>query len=130
MQGRVEWVGGTKMVGTNSNGQSIEMDWDDGPGPMQLALQMIGACSLVDVVIGLKDRNFSAVWVEIDSTRREESPRSFTSIDMQYHIKGEVPKLLAERIVQKSHEKYCSVSNSINPSIKINCTVIIYDIPQ
>jgi putative redox protein len=125
MQGRVEWAGGSKMVGTNSNGQSIEMDWDDGPSPMQLTLQMIGACSLVDVVIGLKDRNFSAVWVEINSTRREESPRSFTSIEMEYHITGEVPKLLAERIIHKSHEKYCSVSNSLNPSIKINCTVII-----
>ena len=126
MQGRVEWAGGTKMVGTNSNGQSIEMDWDDGPGPMQLALQMVGACSLVDVIIGLKDRNFTEVWVEINSTRREESPRSFTSIEMQYHIRGEVPKRLAERIVHKSHEKYCSVSNSLDPAIKVHSTVTIY----
>jgi putative redox protein len=94
---------------------------------MQLALQMVGACSLVDVVIGLKDRNFSEVWVEINSTRREESPRSFTSIEMQYHIKGEVPKRLVERIVHKSHEKYCSVSNSLDPAIKVHSTVIIYE---
>ena len=59
MQGKVEWVGGKNLVGTNSNGQSIEMDWDDGPSPMQITLQMVGACSLVDVVIGLKERVFS-----------------------------------------------------------------------
>ena len=70
MQGRVEWTGGKNMVGINSNGQSIEMNWDDGPSPMQLTLQMVGACSIVDVVIGLKERDFSKVWVEMDSTCR------------------------------------------------------------
>ncbi|MCH1528092.1 MAG: hypothetical protein L7S49_07740, partial [Candidatus Poseidoniaceae archaeon] len=72
MQGRVEWTGGKNMVGINSNGQSIEMNWDDGPSPMQLTLQMVGACSIVDVVIGLKERDFSKVWVEMDSTRNDE----------------------------------------------------------
>ena len=27
------------------------MDWETGPSPMQLTLQMVGACSLVDVVM-------------------------------------------------------------------------------
>ena len=68
MQGTVEWTGGKNMVGINSNGQRIEMNWEEGPSPMQLALQMIGACSIVDVVIGLKERDFSRVWVDMDST--------------------------------------------------------------
>ena len=86
MQGKVEWTGGKNMVGTNANGQSIEMNWDDGPSPKQLALQMVGACSLVDVVIGLKERDFSKVWVDMESTRAEESPRYFTSMHMVYHL--------------------------------------------
>ena len=74
MQGTVEWTGGKNMVGINSKGQRIEMNWEDGPSPMQLALQMIGACSIVDVVIGLKERDFSRVWVDMDSTRTTNLP--------------------------------------------------------
>ena len=114
------------MVGINSNGQRIEMNWDEGPSPMQLSLQMVGACSIVDVVIGLKERNFSKVWVDMESTRNDESPRYFTSIHMVYHVEGDVPQKLVERVVQKSHEKYCSVSNSLRDDCKITSEVIIH----
>ena len=126
MQGTVEWTGGKNMVGINSNGQRIEMNWEEGPSPMQLALQMVGACSIVDVVIGLKEREFSKVWVDMDSTRNDESPRYFTSIHMVYHVVGDVPQKLVERVVHKSHEKYCSVSNSLRDDCKITSEVIIH----
>ena len=103
------------------------MDWEEGPGPMQLALQSIGACSIVDVVIGLKEREFSKVWVEMESTRNDESPRYFTSIHMVYHVVGNVPVKLVERVVAKSHEKYCSVSNSIRKDCKITHETIVHE---
>ncbi len=102
MQGRVEWTGGTRLNGINAAGQSISMDWESGPSPMQLTLQMVGACSLVDVVIGLKERAFSDAWVDLDSTRAETTPRRFTSITMVYHVVGDVPQKLVERVVAKS----------------------------
>ena len=126
MQGTVEWTGGKNMVGINSNGQRMEMNWEEGPSPMQLALQMVGACSIVDVVIGLKEREFSKVWVDMDSTRNDESPRYFTSMHMVYHVVGDVPQRLVERVVHKSHEKYCSVSNSLRDDCKITSEVIIH----
>ena len=125
MQGIVEWTGGQNMVGINSKGQRIEMNWEEGPSPMQLALQMVGACSIVDVIVGLKERDFSKVWVEMDSTRNDESPRYFTSMHLVYHVEGDIPKKLVERIVHKSHEKYCSVSNSLRDDCKITSEVII-----
>ena len=126
MQGIVEWTGGQNMVGINSKGQRIEMNWEEGPSPMQLALQMVGACSIVDVIVGLKERDFSKVWVEMDSTRNYESPRYFTSMHLVYHVEGDIPKKLVERIVHKSHEKYCSVSNSLRDDCKITSEVIIH----
>ena len=111
------------MVGINAAGQRIEMDWEAGPSPMQLTLQMVGACSLVDVVIGLKDRTFTKAWVELDSTRAEDSPRRFLTMTMVYHVVGDVPQKLVERIVEKSHEKYCSVSNSLDPTITVDWRV-------
>ena len=126
MQGRVEWTGGTSLNGINAAGQSISMDWETGPSPMQLTLQMVGACSLVDVVVGLKERPFSDAWVELDSTRAETTPRRFTSIAMVYHVVGDVPQKLVERVVAKSHEKYCSVSASLDPEMVIDWRVEIH----
>ena len=125
MQGRVEWTGGDGLLCTNSNGQSLELDWENGPSPMQVTLQMIGACSLVDVVIGLKERPFSKVWVELDSTRAETSPRVFKTVEMIYHVAGDVPEKLVERIVEKSHEKLCSVSNMFT-EVEISSKVVVH----
>ena len=105
------------MTCTNAAGQSIDINFVDGPSPMQLALQMVGACSLADVVVGLKDRSFTKAWVELDSTRATTAPRVFKTITMVYHVVGDVPLKLLERIVSKSHEKYCSVSHSMDSSI-------------
>ncbi|MEC7988804.1 MAG: OsmC family protein [Candidatus Thermoplasmatota archaeon] len=126
MQGRVEWTGGTTLDGINAAGQRISMDWESGPSPMQLTLQMVGACSLVDVVIGLKERAFTNAWVDLDSIRAETSPRRFTSVTMVYHVVGDVPQKLVERVVAKSHEKYCSVSASLDPNIKVDWRVEIH----
>ena len=125
MQGRVEWTGGNGLICTNSNQQSIELDWENGPSPMQVTLQMIGACSLVDVVIGLKDRQFTKVWVELDSTRAETTPRVFQTVEMTYHVEGDVPEKLLERIVAKSHEKYCSVSNMFT-DVALTSKVVVH----
>ena len=125
MQGRVEWTGGDGLLCTNSNGQSLELDWENGPSPMQVTLQMIGACSLVDVVIGLKERPFTKVWVELDSTRAETSPRVFKTVEMIYHVKGDVPEKLLERIVEKSHEKLCSVSNMF-VDVEVTSSVVVH----
>jgi len=122
----VEWTGETTMAGINAAGQRISMDWETGPSPMQLMLQMVGACSLVDVVVGLKDRVFTGAWVEMDSTRAEESPRVFRSMTMVYHVEGDVPRKLVERVVAKSHEKYCSVSNSLDAAIKVDWSVVLH----
>jgi len=127
MQGRVEWTGGHGLLCMNSKNQILELDWESGPSPMQVALQMVGACSLVDVVVGLKEREFQRVWVEMDSTRAEHSPRVFKTIEMTYHVEGNVPMKLLERIVEKSHEKYCSVSNMLT-EVEITSTVVVHEI--
>ena len=126
MKASVRWGGGTKITGVTSLGQELNLDWEDGPSPMQVTLQMIGACSLVDVVIGLKDRAFDDVWVECDAIRATDYPRIFTNIHMEYHVKGNVPLNLVQRIVEKSHEKYCSVSNMLSQSVSITFEVKVH----
>ena len=114
MFGRVEWKGESKVDCFNEAGDCIEIDWDNGPSPVQIVLQMIGACSLADVQIGLKDRKISRIWIELSGQRKTEAPKVFTAIEMNYFIEGDAPKRLAKRLVEKSHEKYCTVSNTVS----------------
>jgi len=127
MRAKVHWSGGTKLDCQNEGGQSIDVDWEEGPSPMQIFLQMIGACSIVDVVVGLKNRDFGDVWVDLDADRRAEYPRSFTKVRMVYHVEGDVPEKLIRRTIEKSHEKYCSVSNSLHPDVEISWDLVLHD---
>ena len=126
MRAKVTWTGGTQLDCENEQGQSIDVDWEDGPSPMQIFLQMIGACSIVAVVVGLKNREFGQVWVDLDADRREEYPRSFTKVNMTYHVEGDVPEKLVRRTIEKSHEKYCSVSNSLDRNIEIVWDLVLH----
>ena len=127
MRGSVHWSSGTKLDCKNERGQSIDVDWEEGPSPMQIFLQMIGACSIVDVVVGLKNRDFGKVWVDLDADRRDEYPRSFTNVKMIYHVEGDVPEKLVRRTIEKSHEKYCSVSNSLSKDVEITWDLTLHE---
>tara|TARA_B100001113_G_C20996868_1_gene573165 strand:- start:334 stop:723 length:390 start_codon:yes stop_codon:yes gene_type:complete len=120
MRGEVSWQGEKKLVGTTSSGHNISMDWNSGPTPMELTLQMAGACSMVDVVAGLKDRKIISARVELEAERAEESPRVFTHIKMKYIIEGEnLPEKLIRRIIDASQDRYCSVSIMLSSTAKI-----------
>lgn len=124
MYGRVDWTGGDTVACTNERGDRLDLNWEDGPTPMQVVMQMIGACSTADLVLGLKERPFSEVWVEMDGTRAETAPKVFTDIHMVYHVRGDVPLKLVERIVAKSHEKHCTVSQMfVNVNMTHSCQV-------
>ena len=121
MQAEVVWDGSSKMTGINQSGQEIKMDWEDGPSPMQILLQMVGACSLVDVVHSLENRrSLKSASISMEAERAEEPPRKFISIHMIYHVHGEeIPEKMVNRIIEASLEKYCSVSNTLSDDIKI-----------
>ena len=86
---------------------------------------MIGACSLADIQIGLKDRPIERIWIELDADRKNTSPKVFTKIRMTYHVDGEAPVKLVKRLVEKSHETYCTVSNMFKPTVEITSSVVI-----
>lgn len=120
MRGEVRWTGATSIVGINDSGQELNLDWEDGPSPMQVCLQMAGACSMVDVVHALNRRDLRTASVVLDAERSEDHPRVFTRIHMTYHISGnDIPKELVERLVTSSHEKYCSISAMLKNSADI-----------
>jgi len=111
MRGVVRWKGGEDLEGENEDGVVIPMHTEDSPNPVQMVLLAHGGCTLLDVITGLKHRmeNVRDMWIELDADRSEERPRKFTAVRMRYVIEGDVPQQLVERVIEQSHQKYCSV---------------------
>jgi putative redox protein len=118
MNGEVIWTAGSGYVGTTGRGKRFEIYGSDTPSPMEMVLHGHAACSLIDVIDGLKHRkeNVEFIKVEIDADRAEESPKVFTAVRMQYIVKGDVPETLVRRLIESSHEKHCSVGIMITRS--------------
>jgi putative redox protein len=100
----------------------IDGDNTTAPGPMLLLLLAVASCTASDVVLILgkmrvPPREFR---VDVSGTRREEEPRRYTAIHLDYQIKGEgIDEARARRAIDLSVEKYCSVVNSLAPDIRI-----------
>ena len=112
------WTESTGYMGTTGAGKTFGIYDSESPSPMEMVLHGHAACSLIDVIDGLKHRkkNLEVIKVEIEGDRADKSPRVFTSVRMRYIVKGEVPEELVRRLIESSHEKYCSVGIMITRS--------------
>jgi len=112
---RVKWAGGLRFIGTGASNQSVVIDGDkkSGLSPMELLLLGTGACACVDLVTILEKARQKVldVWVEIGGERREEYPRYYTSIEMQFVVKGiSIKEHHVKRAIDLAMQKYCSAS--------------------
>lgn len=96
--------------------------------PMELLLAALASCSAFEVVTILKKQRQPLQQLDI-SARGERVPegdvRPFQAITLTFRIQGEVALAKAERAAQLAVEKYCSVRNSLDPSITVDYQVEI-----
>ena len=118
MNGEGRWTGADGYVGTTSGGKSFGIFGDSFPSPTEMVIHAHASCSLIDVIDGLKHRiaNVEYATVEIEVEMAEEFPKVFTSVNMKYIIKGDVPEVLVRRLIESSHERYCRVGIMITRS--------------
>ncbi len=117
------------LLATNEDGNEVQMDSSpdiggEGKGirPMQMLLAAVGGCSSIDVILILKKQkqeieNFE-VEVEGDKVKVEDHS-VFKNIILHFKIDGNVEREKAERAIQLSMEKYCSVSKILQPTANI-----------
>jgi putative redox protein len=120
MVASLTWV--DELTFTASSGtQTMTLDGDSnaGPSPMQALAFAVGACMAMDVIdILRKGRHpVRALDVAVHADRAQEPPHRFTSVTLTFNVKGEVPGDAVRRAIALSHEKYCSVSNSLRGDI-------------
>ena len=118
MNGEGSWTESGGYVGTTAGGKSFRIYGDSSPSPTEMVIHAHAACSLIDVIDGLKHRiaNVEYATVEIEVEMAEKAPKVFTSVNMNYIIKGDVPEALVRRLIESSHKTYCRVGIMITRS--------------
>jgi putative redox protein len=120
------------LEASNETGLSFKMDAaakiggkNQGFRPMEVLASSLAGCMSIDVLLILqKQRQQVSVFeVEIEAERKDAVPASFETIRLVFTFNPEVDLEKAAAAVHLSHEKYCSVSASLNPEITIQTTV-------
>ncbi len=127
---KVTYVQGLQFVGEATSGHAIVMDSDPGVGghntgskPMELLLIGIGGCAGMDVVSILKKKkqDITGLEVNVKGEEAEDYPRKFTGINLEFVVRGRnISEDAAEKAIDLSMNKYCSVKATLEGSAKIS----------
>ena len=118
-----------RMLAKNESGNELIMDAsreaggeESGFRPMQLLLSALGGCSTIDILLILKKQKqtVESFEVEVNGDREKVEEYSlFRNIELHFKISGEVDRSKAEKAIQLSLDKYCSVAKTLEPTAKI-----------
>jgi len=85
------------------------------PGPMELLLLALGACTATDVVIVLekKRQKLESLEVICSGERAAEPPTVWTKLEIVYRLRGRLDEVAVKHAIQLSEDKYCSVAATL-----------------
>ena len=116
------WVGEDLRFTATSGTQTMTLDGNSeaGPSPVQILAFATAGCMSMDVVEILRKGRHTvrALDVAFHGERAQEPPHRFTSIAIVFTVYGDVPGDAVRRAIALSHDKYCSVSNSLRGDIR------------
>ncbi len=129
----LSWDRNLIFVGRTNEGYEIEFDahvqW--GCKPTDALLLSLAGCMAIDVVMFLQKMKTEIANFKIDiiGERNPSPPQYFKAVEMILNIAGKNldPKKV-ERAISLSHEKYCSVYNSLRKDMDVKVKYILKEI--
>ena len=113
----------------NESGQIVNIDANPSIGgenkgarPMELLIMGLGGCSAIDILLILKKQKIepTGLGISIDADREKDAiPSLFTNIHITYTFRGAVDAVKAEKAIQLSLDKYCSVAKTLEKTATI-----------
>ena len=100
----------------------------EAPGPVETLLNAIASCSGVDVIdiIAKRKTPVEHMTVNVTAERRSSFPRRVQRLEIEFRIDGAgIEREHAERAIQLSYERYCSVAASLAPDIVTETTLTL-----
>ena len=126
---RAVWRGEHRFdAGPEGRTAPVDADSKTAPGPVETLLNAVATCSAVDVLDVLAKRRTPAerLVVNVTATRRTEAPRRVERLDVEFAIDGAgIQVEHAERAIQLSFDKYCTVAASLAPDIVAETTLVL-----
>ena len=122
----VSWIGDEKFVAIGPSGHAITVDSDresnKAPGPMELVLMALGACTATDVVSILKKKRqkLEALEVICSGERAAEPPTVWVKLQILYRLRGKLDEGAVKHAIELSEQKYCSVSAMLQKTASLS----------
>ena len=121
----VKWIGEQKFLATSPSGHAVPFDSDresnKAPGPMEMVLMALGACTATDIVIILvkKRQKLQSLEVICSGERAAQPPRVWTKLEIVYRLRGALDENAVKHAIALSEGKYCSVEAMLKKTAKI-----------
>src|SRR5215467_14635047 len=106
----------------------IDASAKQAPGPVESLLNALATCSAVDIIdiIAKRKTPVERMSVHVTALRRSEAPRRIVHLEIEYRVEGAgIEREHAERAVQLSYERYCSVASSLAPDIVVETSLTL-----
>ncbi len=127
---QVEWAGARRFDAGRPGGPTLRLDGsgETGQSPVDAVLSALAACTAVDIVDILAKRRTPAerLTVQVEGARAAGVPRRLTAVRLDYVLDGAgIARPQAEHFVDLAVAKYCSVRDSLDPSIPVSYTLTL-----
>jgi len=129
MEMTMKWHEGLSFTGSNPSGQEVYISNDKdadgsrtGFSPIQLVALGLGACSGMDVVsiMQKKRQDVQDFDIKVNYERREEHPRIWSEINVEYILTGkDIDSEALERSIELSIENYCAAHAMLSKAVEI-----------
>ncbi|MFI5148462.1 MAG: OsmC family protein [Bacteroidia bacterium] len=118
--------GDFQMEARDEEGHAVAMDAGQNIGghgsgvrPMQMLLMGLGGCSAIDILLILKKQKQTVTdfRIQIDGEREQgKEPSLWEQVNLVFYFEGKVDPEKAQRAVDLSMKKYCSVAATLEKS--------------
>lgn len=123
---KLKWVDHEQFLTVTPSGHAVPFDSDresnTAPGPMEMLLAALGACTATDVVSILqkKRQKLESLEIEISGERAAEPPKVWTRLEVVYKLRGTLDDKAVRDAIHLSESKYCSVSAMLKKTAEIS----------
>ncbi len=82
---------------------------------MELILMALGSCSIFcsSSILPKQRQQVDDIRVEVEGKRREEIPKVFTAIHIDFYLEGTIDEAKAQKAAELAVKKYCSVHDML-----------------
>ncbi len=122
---RVKWVGNEQFLALSPSGHAFALDSDRqsnaAPGPMEMLLVALGACTATDVVaiLAKKRQKLGSLEVVVSGERASEPPTVWVKLEIVYKLYGQLDEKAVHDAIELSENKYCSVAATLRKTAPI-----------